>query len=140
MRVGPASTHSLGRKLGARAPGAGAAAVDDDRVDESMAAIVEAARAARRSVIWPAARRGGRSSSTSPTDWVEQSRLLHREGFVGALEKAVSLEAVRDTMAGMSKWPGSCKAVLREQRAGAENAWRFVDTSRVAFGLLETKS
>ena len=85
--------------------------------DESTKAIVEAARAARRSV-----KAGGKARRTLFVDvadgWVEQSRLLHREGFVGALERAVSLEAVRDTMAGLSKWPSS----RGEWRTCASNA------------------
>ena len=107
VRVGPASDPRFGPAGSARAlQGLVPRPSTTIEEDESTKAIVEAARAARRSV-----KAGGKARRTLFVDvadgWVEQSRLLHREGFVGALEKAVSLEAVRDTMAALSKWPSS---------------------------------
>ena len=118
VRVGPASDPRFGPAGSARAlQGLVPRPSTTIEEDESTAAIVEAARAARRSV-----KAGGKARRTLFVDvadgWVEQSRLLHREGFVGALEKAVSLEAVRDTMAALSKWPSS----RGEWRTCASNA------------------
>ena len=118
VRVGPASDPRFGPAGSARAlQGLVPRPSTTIEEDESTKAIVEAARAARRSV-----KAGGKARRTLFVDvadgWVEQSRLLHREGFVGALEKAVSLEAVRDTMAALSKWPSS----RGEWRTCASNA------------------